>query len=173
MLTKVRRDTISWGDDGVMQTLKRMSQLIERSSEAPAVVDLARRIVGMTRSPAPAVQARAIRAWLKSVWRFADDPVNRELLVTPERMLETYAQLGFIPGDCDEAATLGASLAAAVGLYPTLTVLAWPDPETGGDRLSHVYASILTDDQTSLELDITRPSGPMPPTTREITVSVF
>lgn len=171
--TTIRRESIAYGDAGAMQTVNRIAGMIRASREVPAVVFTARRIVAPVESRDQRVIAFAIARWLKSVWKFVDDPTEQELLVTPERALAFLQEAGYIAGDCDESAALGGALAAAVGLYPLLNVWAFIDPDTGEDRLAHVFTSVLTDTGDEVNLDPTRPRGPMPQATREVTVSVF
>lgn len=163
-------DTISWGDDGVYETIDAMANLVVASIALPIVIETARAIAGRARGQY--AQAVALRTWLKGAWRFVDDPFNVELLVEPATALANAQRTGTVTGDCDEAATLGAALGAAIGLRPTFTVLAFVD-ESGVDRLCHVYAVLLTDDGRAVDLDITRPSSGVPAPTRELTFPVF
>jgi len=164
--------TIGWGDHGTADTLALMQRLVDRAMDSPAVVASARQLV--TRADAGRdgmKQARAIRSWLSSVWRFVEDPSDRELLRDPDAMLTEYDQLGVIMGDCDEAAVLGAALGRAIGLEDSFTVLSFLDPAGGPDLFGHVYASLLTSTGQSLDLDITRPAGPVPEPIRVRTVN--
>lgn len=172
-MTNARTSEIDFGDAGVMQTIDAMADMVVASIRLPIVVETARRIVA--RSRGQYAQAVALRVWLKRVWRFVDDPFNVELLIEPAKALSDSLQFyngNIIIGDCDEAATMGAALGAAVGLRPSFQLLAYID-ETGIDRLCHVYAAILTDDGRTVDFDITRPPSGVPAPTREITVSVF
>ncbi len=163
-----------WMDRPIFHTLEAMAGNANADLETPSVIGTARRLVS-----APGIagnqyaMALAIRAWLDSVWHFVDDPLEREYLRKPVDMMRDYQELGYVIGDCDEAATLGAALAKSVGLCATFTVLAFPTPDDGGaDAFSHVYASILTNDGREVELDITRPHGPVPVPTRSATIDV-
>jgi len=167
----VTHATIGWGDQGTEDTLALMSRLVSRGVDSPAVVSAARQLV--TRAGAgrdQLAQARAIRRFLASVWRFTDDPSDRELLRDPEAMLAEYQDLGVIMGDCDEAAILGAALGRAIGLEDTFTILSFPDPAGGPDLFGHVYASLLTSRGAPVDLDVTRPAGPVPEPIRVQTV---
>lgn len=172
-MTTARQTTIDFGDTGVMQTVDAMADLVIASIRVPIVVETARRIASRARGQT--AQAMAIRQWLKRVWRFVDDPFNVELLVEPAKALEdsiTFYNSNVIVGDCDESATMGAALSAAIGLQPSFHILAYID-ETGVDRLCHVYSAVLTDDGRTVDFDITRPPSGVPAPTRELTVSVF
>lgn len=169
-MTTARYDEIGWGDDGVMQTIDAMADLVIASIRLPIVIETARHIVG--RSRGQYAQAVALRLWLKNAWRFVDDPYNVELLIEPEKALLDAQRTGKVTGDCDEAATLGAALGAAIGLIPSFVVLAF-EGDDGSDRLCHVYANLLTDDGRVIDLDITRPSSGVPAPTRSLEIPVF
>jgi hypothetical protein len=145
-----------------------MARLIDKGVDSPRLVMLARWLAVRAGQRRPLAQAMAIRDWLARVWRFVDDPAGRELLRDVDHMLNEYECTGAIAGDCDEAATLGAALGAAVGLTPELVVLAWSDDDGGnGGTFSHVYARLLTPDSGRVSLDVTRPREPIPPPTRQ------
>jgi hypothetical protein len=164
--------TIGYGDQGTADTLALMQRLVDRGVDSPAVVSSARQLVTNAGAGRDGIkQAYAIRDWLTLVWRFVEDPSDRELLRDPESMLAEYDQLGVIMGDCDEAAVLGAALGRAIGLEDRFTVLSFTDPAGGPDLFGHVYASLLTSTGQSVDLDITRPAGPVPKPIRVRTVS--
>jgi transglutaminase-like putative cysteine protease len=165
-MTHVSFSTIPWGDHGVEQTLNLMADMVSAAVDVPVVVYTARRLAVMGGVRNEVGQANTIRAWLASVWRFVDDPRDRELLVTPDELLQSFERDGVIAGDCDEAAVLGAALAKAVGFQVCLYALAFPDDNPQGDKFQHVYAAILTDDGLEVSLDVTRPRGPVPTVTR-------
>lgn len=167
----VQRVTIAWGDAGVRQTLDVMRQMVLASAGIPSVVETAR-------SLAYYGGAAAIRQWMSRVWRFVPDPAHTELLATPEYLLQQLDDTGQIVGDCDDAAVLGAALGEAIGLEATFTVLAF-DEGAGPTfwqpipRFSHVFASLLTPDGRTVNLDVTRPLfGSVAPVVRSLTVAV-
>jgi transglutaminase-like putative cysteine protease len=181
-VTNVSRVPIRGGDAGAMNTLELMAGLVNQSLVNPVLVGAARSLaVNAAPERDQFRQAIAVRTWLSRVWRFVDDPTNTELLRDPEHMLREYFANGAIAGDCDEAAILGAALGKAVGLGATFTVYAF-DPIAyiagraldGSDAamFSHVFASLLTNDGRTVSLDITKPTGSVPPPTRELTVEV-
>lgn len=171
-MTTVEHRTIGYGDRGTADTLATMDELVSRGVDSPAIVGAARELVTRAGAGRDGVkQARAIRQWLSSVWRFVEDPSDRELLRDPAAMLAEYDRLGIVMGDCDEAAVLGAALGRAVGLEDSFTVLAFPSGGNAPDTFAHVYASLLTPAGVSVDLDVTRPAGPVPMPTRRATVS--
>lgn len=165
--------TIATGDAGVRQTLAHMRALVVESMGDPSVVFQARSFVLRAGQRAYRQQAELIQSWLGALWVFADDPIDREFLVSPGALLEMAQTYGRIVGDCDEAAMLGAALGRAIGLAPQFVVLGFADPETGNDgRMAHVYAQLLTPDGDTVSLDITRPRGPLPEVVRMWVVDV-
>jgi hypothetical protein len=166
---------IPGGDAGVVRTEDAMAAAIDEATADPYVVGFARSLVASPTSyatmAAQSAAARTIRNFVWSVWRFVDDPVNRELLRTPYAMLKEYEETGRVMGDCDEAAVLGAALGASVGIQPTLTVLEFAD-DSG--QYSHVYASLLPMDGMPVSLDVTRPprGTPVPAVVRQATRAV-
>lgn len=166
----VIRSLIAGGDAGVGQSLDMMASYVDESCDSPTVVYFARDLAVRAGVRNQYVQALAIKNWLARSFRFVDDPIDRDLFVTPERALVEYAATGRVTGDCDEAATLGAALGRAVGMRAQFVVLGFAsdDPAENG-RFAHVYAVLLTDDGRSVNLDVTRPAGPVPAPTRIMT----
>lgn len=171
-MTPVHTSSIGWGDHGTKQTLALMAALINEGTASPSIVTMARNLAVAGGVRNQYAQATAIRQWLARVWKFVDDPSNRELLIAPDALMDAYGQCGYIAGDCDEAAVLGGALGKSIGLDVTLTVLAFPSDEPGKDPFQHVYASLLTNDAREITLDVTRPRGPVPPVTRTYTIDV-
>lgn len=172
-MTHMSRATIAWGDAGVEQTLAMMAGLIDEAIDTPDVVYFARRLAVQAGVRRPYFQALAIRTWLARAWRFVDDPRDRDLLVSADELLRQYRDYGFIAGDCDEAAILGAALGRAVGFRAQLVVYGFPsDDPTEPDRYSHVFAVLLTDDGRPISLDVTRPAGPVLAPTRSLITDV-
>lgn len=162
---------IGYGDYGVSQTVEHMRALVDAALDNPRVVMLARQIAAMG-GRRQYMQALTIQGWLKRVWRFVDDPTDRDILISPELSLQEFANTGYITGDCDEAATVGATLGRAVGLGAEFCLLGFAsdDPALDG-RLAHVFAVLLTDDGRRVSLDVTKPAGTLPNPSRIVTVS--
>lgn len=161
------------GDEATaLADLNAMAQLVQRSTKSPAVVMLARQIAA--RNPRNyRAQALGIRDFLKSVWRFVDDPRADELLRDGDHMLGELRAVGYISGDCDESAVLGAALGESIGLEAELVALAF-DPASGGDgSYSHVYAQLLTPEGECISLDTTRPAGLVPNPSRTFVVGLY
>lgn len=171
-MTHVSFASIAYGDAGIEQTLNLMRELIDTAIDSPRVVHLARALAVQTGERRQYAQAVVIREWLKRVWRFVYDPADRELLMDVDEALNALARLGVIPGDCDEAAIVGASLGRAIGLYARLIVYAFETDDDPAQTTYHVFAVLLTDDGREVNLDVTRPRGPVPAPTRSFAVDV-
>lgn len=174
-MTSVELREIRWGDDGAVDDLAIMREKILTATSDPTTVYAARDLAVMA-SPVPSnpdtlAQAMAIRNWVATVWRFVDDPKQNELLRTPREMLIEYSRNGYVTGDCDEAAILGAGLGVAIGMDASLVGVDFGDGRRGDDRFSHVYA-YLTTAGVDVDLDVTRPAGPVPSPVRTLTMDV-
>jgi transglutaminase-like putative cysteine protease len=169
----VQLSYIAPGDLGVEQSLGMMANDVDQACDSQRVVYFARRLAVNAGVRQQYQQALAIKNWLARVFRFVDDPIDRDLFVTPDRALQEYEATGQVTGDCDEAATLGAALGRAVGMRAQFVVLGFPsdDPDEDG-RFAHVFAVLLTDDNRSVSLDVTRPAGPVPAPSRVLTLDV-
>lgn len=159
------------GDAGIIDTLDLMSEYIQAGIDNPTVVQFARRLAVSAGVRNQYAQAQVIRAFLSRVWRFVNDPHDRELLAEPEVSLREHLEHGIVTGDCDEAAIFGATLGRAVGLYAQLVVyeFATADPDAS---LAHVFAVLLTDAGETVSLDVTRPRGPVPAPSRVLAIDV-
>ncbi len=157
--------TIGTGDTGVQQTLVLMSRLVEQDQQIPLVVETARQLAVAQGAGSEYRSALTIRAWMARVWRYVGDPVTREHLEDADYLLRQYQQLAYIPGDCDEAAILGATLGKAIGIPASWTVLAF-----NHGPYSHVYATLYPADGPAVELDVTRPAQRLATPTRSLTV---
>ena len=168
-MTRTDFSTVGYGDVGVTQSLALMSSLVDRALDSPVVVYAARQLAVRAGVRRQYAQAVAIRNFLSMAWRFVDDPTDRDLFVDPAESLKQYQAIGYMAGDCDEAATLGAALGRAVGMHAQFTVY-WFENSTPPGQ--HVFAVLLTDDGRAVNLDVTRPRGPVPAPTRTLTVDV-
>ena len=72
--------------------------------------------------------------WLRQNWAIVPDPPEAEYIRSPEHMIQCRR----FEGDCDDAATLAASVLTALG-YPVLLVATRQVYET---EFSHVFARV-------------------------------
>lgn len=145
-----------------------MRRLVSESMRDAAVVSLARKIVASCIPRDRDCHAESIRSFLDDHFLFVSDPRGMELLSTPRYMVDSIERSGYAQGDCDEAATLAASLGRAVGLQARFVLLGWGPAPT---RLSHVY-TVLRGRAQWHNVDVTMPSRPVPPSSRRSVVEV-
>lgn len=76
----------------------------------------------------------AVYSWLRGVVRFRLDPRGVEYLRTPDEMIAAIIRDDEVSADCDDVASLGASLLAAGGVRPVF-LLASYEPEGEWDHV--------------------------------------
>lgn len=161
----VTTHTISGDNTGINEILNTMVAVIRTGPQSPLVIRTARMLARSSQQQT----AINIKFFLKRVCRYVDDPLTEEHLEDADALLRVYALTSEIPGDCDEVAILGGSLALAVNIPVTLTAIAFA-PQT---LLSHVFATLHPNDSMlPVDLDITRPSGGIPAVAASMTVEV-
>jgi len=75
-----------------------------------------------------------LEAWLRRVWRIVDDPTTAEFVRSPQFQL----RCGRFEGDCDDAATLAASLLHALMIPCQLVAIR----QAGESDFSHVFVHV-------------------------------
>ncbi len=148
----VRELTIGTGDRGARQVVTVMRQEVHTAIRNPLTIRAAESIIPTNADAA--TQVAALRGWLQSHIEFLMDPHGTELLRTPDYMLEIIREDGYAKGDCDDVATLAATLGLAVG-FPARFVLFSLGPNL---PFSHVFCELFTLCKGWLELDTTRPA---------------
>lgn len=146
---------IADGRDGIVITLKTMRQLVREAVRSPdqGVRNKARSITASLPPRQWRMEVEALTNFVKYEIRYLRDPVDIELVQTPDITLE-YGQ-----GDCDDKATLLAALLESTG-HPARFIAVGMD----GGPLSHVLVqTIIGDDWVSLETIIDKPVGWFPP----------
>lgn len=144
--------TIPPGDAGIKKTVRKMRELVREAITLPLPVETAALITSMY--PCCGTErAHAIREFLVAHVVFNPDPVGHELLRTPMYLLKQIQRDGYTWGDCDDVATLGATLGMSAGL-PARFVLLGFRPNA---PFSHVFTELDTP-QGWLELDTTAPT---------------
>lgn len=133
--------------DGIRFTIGRMIKFIQEGRKDPLVIATARKIAALTNTghrqkgeKQHLRQLHAIHAWCVANFFYVNDPVNVELIQTPNRMLRELeipallhkAMWGPLrkqdwsprmpapkmTGDADEATIISLALAAAIGIEP-------------------------------------------------------
>jgi hypothetical protein len=151
-----REYTIPNGVAGTRETLRRMACLMRADAVHPLVRERASAIVHGIGREHPVLLCEAIRAWCARTVRFAHDPPDRELVHSPEAQLRQFEAVGYIVGDCDDAAVLAGGLALSIGCRVRLVAVAFLD---NPDAYRHVWAEIAPPtgpDGEWIECDVTR-----------------
>lgn len=118
--------TIQEGDKGVEQTLQAMAKLVNNALlHEPDIRALALTIVKSVRDKDYMGEITAVYDWVKKNIRYVQDPYDKEMLQEPIRTLQ-LAQ-----ADCDDFASLLASLLMSIGHQCRFVVIkAQKDSET-------------------------------------------
>lgn len=98
------------GSGGVTDTLKLMAQLAKQYKVDPLIRQTAARAISSAPEKDDLAEAAALQNWVRTNIRYTADVLDVETLQTPDYTL----QEGY--GDCDDQATLLATLLLAVGL---------------------------------------------------------
>lgn len=116
-------------------------------------------------------QIASIRDWLDAHFRYLSDPVGVELLRDPNGGIQEIRRKGYTQGDCDEAATLAATLGMANGIPARFRALAF---YSSNAPYTHVICDLLNAQRQWTPIDITKPASmEVPPTpTRTLTLPV-
>lgn len=80
----------------------------------------------------------AVRNWVATRCRYANDPATVEFVRDPQRMCEEIAEYGRTVVDCDEMASLIATLCQQLGREAQLVVVGFGRPGV----FSHVFARV-------------------------------
>lgn len=76
-----------------------------------------------------------VDAFIRRFWIVKPDPLGIEYVVSPDLQLCFFDKVGFLAGDCDDAATLAAALLVAFGVPCWFVAI-----RMAGDRdFSHVF----------------------------------
>lgn len=145
---------LAGGMSGVWQTVAAMRAMVRSYRTDPRIRHAAASIVQLQRERDGAGEAQALLSWMQACVRYVADVHQVETLTTPDRVLELRY------GDCDDQATLLATLLESIG-YPTRFVVA--GYVTPGE-VEHVYLQALIGGQW-LDMDPTEryPVGMAPP----------
>ena len=123
------------GAAGIDVTLGAMSAYVQEYKKSIAVRECALRLTGSLMQKDWASELTALHGFVRDYIRYVNDPVDVELVQTPDKTLEYEA------GDCDDKCTLLAALLESIG-HPTRFVA------IGFQRgiYSHVYVECNVND---------------------------
>lgn len=156
MPTTVERTTIPWGDTGSVATLAKMRSIVNASLVNPIVIAEGHRIANHIQARDYFAIAQTIRFFLAQNFRFIADPIGIELVRTPEFLLRQFNANGYMTGDCDDAAVIGAALGKAVGIPANFVAVGF---KRNGPLL-HVFTELRPKfSGVIVDLDVTKPAG--------------
>lgn len=130
-LTVARWPTLA-GNAGVHHTVRTMRQMVETYKPDPEILRAAVGVIYLTPEHSQVTEAEALYNYVRDFIRYVRDPVGLEALTIPPVTLLRQV------GDCDDQATLLATMLEAVG-YPTRFVLAGYQSRD----FEHVYLEVF------------------------------
>lgn len=124
------------GNSGTRFTVGKMVELIRAGIKSPAIRQKAVDVIkaARVRPYDKRAEVNALFSYVKSTFRFVQDPTLVELIHTPEKLLQIRS------GDCDDFTVFLSSLLGAVG-YETRVAIVGP----GKDVWSHTFPEVLLD----------------------------
>jgi transglutaminase-like putative cysteine protease len=144
--------SIPTGGQGTRATLRVMSKLVKQYRSSGVIRDTASRIVEGLPSQAFRDEARALFYFVRDDIRYLGDVNEVETLQAPD------VTLGTGQGDCDDKATLLASLLQSIGHPTQFVAVGFSDPGV----FEHVYVRTLVGDRW-IALDPTVTGGECAP----------
>ncbi|MGI8481227.1 MAG: transglutaminase domain-containing protein [Chthoniobacterales bacterium] len=176
MSTQTTRGFLIASDAQAKMTLNRMRQKVRQAVLDHDFVWWARKELHKLAPDAFASRnwsqvARAVRQYVGAHIRFTPDPVGDENLTPPlehMRMFQNGATI--LLGDCDDAATLSAAMAEAVGIPAEFVLRAFYKPD---NPYQHVLTVLHPKGGGAMVSDTTRDAQRLPPVaTREFRMRV-
>lgn len=118
---------LPYGPEGTRITLGLMRRWVLMYRVHPSIIELAREIIAMVPGKQYAAEAESLRSWVAENIRYTQDVYDVETLQSPLVTLEVKQ------GDCDDQATLLATLLNAAGHEARFVAIG-----TTPDEFSHV-----------------------------------
>lgn len=126
---------IGYGEDAILNTVKKIVEIINLSVRNPYVRRWAERIVSKIEPSDKIGELRAINDFVKYKTRYTRDPLNLEYLQTPPTVLKMLEE-GVTPSlDCDDMTMLNLSLAKSIGFPIIIRVTSY----SPNKKFSHIY----------------------------------
>jgi transglutaminase-like putative cysteine protease len=128
---------LSYLDDGyrgMLQTIRVMRDLVRRYRVHPDIRRAATSVLFLTPEREGSTRARALYEWVRDHVRYVPDVLDVETLTTPDKVLQTLI------GDCDDQATLLATLYESVGFPTRFVVAGYTEPGI----YEHVFLQVLS-----------------------------
>lgn len=137
-LPQVKEQTLKEGLQGNLQTIEVMKKLARDFSGHPLIRRLATAIINENAIPDHhyLTEAWAIGTWVQKNVRYVRDADGIEQLHAPDMLIRQIQEQGYTMADCDDMATLCASLLLSIGVQPYFRAVRYYD-KTGG--YNHIY----------------------------------
>lgn len=101
--------------------------------------------------------------WLRQFWRFVFDPPEVEYVRSPLFQLNAYRKSRRLVGDCDDSATLAASILHSLGWPCKLTAYRFKDnPEFSHVNVSAPLLDLIDEPGVIFQVDPTVPEAVLP-----------
>jgi transglutaminase-like putative cysteine protease len=139
------RFTIADGKRGILETVALMRRLVDQYKLDPEIRSLALSLIGGVREKDALGEIEACFYFVRDCIRYVMDIYDVETLHTPDRLLAIGQ------GDCDDKATLLASLLESIGYETAFKVVGYNGPD-----FQHVYL-IASGHGVMIPLDPTEP----------------
>lgn len=110
------RRTIDDGPAGITETLRVLTSLKQFYGSLPTIRDAAIAIAGTNQDNDETGMVDGLARFVRRFVVYLADPINAELIQTPEVMLRAIDDNGRTWGDCDDHCLLFASLCEAAGV---------------------------------------------------------
>lgn len=130
-----------------------MQATVSRALRRPEIVAQAVEIAAATDGRDRIKLIRQLHDWLDARVKFIPDPlIDGDVIRTPALLLGQLAQTGMIRGDCDDVATLTATLAHSIGIPARFVTLGFFRPDA---PFSHVFTELQDQHGEWHALDVT------------------
>ncbi len=137
------------GISGVREIVRQLGALKDYYGAQPVIRAAAIRIAGGRINDDNAGNVERVADFVRRALVYVKDPVNAELVQTPDVLLAQIARRGRAFGDCDDHVLLFASLAESLGLPTRIAGVKIP----GTDWFNHVICVVDIDGE-EVEIDL-------------------
>lgn len=156
-----QRFTIAGGNAGIMQTVLLMKDLVQAAKMDPEIRQFTLNLVNFLPQKDHAGEAEVLFLFVQNQIRYVQDIADVETLHEPRYTLAVGQ------GDCDDKATLLATMLQTIGINTAFVVAGYE-----GRAYTHVYVLATLPDGEQVAMDATEPQGmgyePPNPTVRKV-----
>ncbi len=126
------------GDAGIIQTVHKIRSLVQWSlSNAPEVRSKAEELTSGLPERDERSEVEAIYHYVLRHFRYVHDPLNVEMVKSPEVIQREINGTGFFNGDCDDATTYLAALLESIGIPVDAAIIS--KPGSPDSAYCHIY----------------------------------